>query len=59
MPSQVRRAAARNMSLSALSRSSEFIAYIDGIYYEGYAQQMSIENPARLTFEYFEFLRNL
>lgn len=47
------------MSLSVLSRSSEFIAYIDGIYYEGYAQQMAKENPARLTFEYFEFLRNL
>jgi len=47
------------MSLSALSRSSEFIDYIDGIYYEGYAQQMAVENPVRLTFEYYEFLRNL
>jgi len=47
------------MSLSTLSRSSEFIAYIDGIYYEGYAQQMAKENPTRLTYEYFEFLRNL
>lgn len=47
------------MSLSTLSRSSEFIAYIDGIYYEGYAQRMAKENPARLTYEYYEFLRNL
>ena len=47
------------MSLSTLSRSTEFIAYIDGIYYEGYAQRMATENPARLTYEYYEFLKNL
>ena len=47
------------MSLSSLSRSSEFIAYIDDLYYEGYAQQMAEEDPDRLTYEYYEFLRSL
>jgi hypothetical protein len=46
------------MGLSLLSRSDEFISYIDGIYFEGYAVLMEIENPARLIFEYYEFLKN-
>jgi hypothetical protein len=59
MPSQVRKAAAYKMSLSLLSRSDEFVNYIDEIYFEGYALRMSVENPSRLTYEYFEFLKNL
>jgi len=47
------------MSLSLLSRSDEFVSYIDEVYFEGYALQMSVENPSKLIFEYFEFLKNL
>jgi len=47
------------MSLSLLSRSDEFISYIDAIYFEGYALKMSVENPSRVTYEYYEFLKNL
>jgi len=47
------------MSLSLLSRADEFISYIDAIYFEGYALRMSVKNPSRLTYEYYEFLKNL
>ena len=46
------------MSLSLLSRSDEFVSYIDEIYFEGYALKMSVENPTKLAYEYYEFLRN-
>jgi hypothetical protein len=46
------------MSLSLLSRSDEFVSYIDEIYFEGYALKMAIENPARLLYEYYEYLKN-
>ena len=46
------------MSLSLLYRSDEFISYVDEIYFEGYALKMSVENPERLTYEYYEFLKN-
>jgi len=46
------------MSLSLLSRSDEFVSYIDEIYFEGYALKMTVENPARLLYEYYEFLKN-
>ena len=46
------------MSLSLLSRSDEFVNYIDSIYFEGYALKMAAENPAKLTYEYYEFLKN-
>ena len=58
MPPQVRRAAAYKMSLSLLSRSVEFVTFIDAVYFEGYALKMAVENPARLLFEYYEFLKN-
>jgi len=58
MPSQVRRAAAYKMSLSLLSRSDEFVNYIDSIYFEGYALRMAVDNPSRLLYEYYEFLKN-
>jgi len=59
MPTQICRAAVFKMSLSLLSRADEFITYIDAIYFEGYALRMSVENPSRLTYEYYEFLKNL
>jgi hypothetical protein len=46
------------MSLSFLSRSDEFVTFIDSIYFDGYALKMSVENPKRLTYEYYEFLKN-
>ena len=58
MPSQVRKAAANKMSLSLLSRSDEFVNFIDAVYFEGYALKMAQENPSKLLFEYYEFLRN-
>jgi hypothetical protein len=46
------------MSLSLLSRSDEFVNFIDSVYFDGYALKMSVENPTRLIYEYYEFLRN-
>jgi uncharacterized short protein YbdD (DUF466 family) len=34
-----------------------FVNEMNSIYYEGYCEQMQIENPEKLEFEWKEFLR--
>ena len=33
-----------------------FISITDGLFWEGYTQQLSKDNPERFTYEYQEFL---
>jgi len=35
-----------------------FIEFVDGIYYEGYAKQLSQDDPEKFTWEYNEFISN-
>lgn len=35
-----------------------FINLMDVLYWEGYAKQLSAENPAKFRFEFEEFLNN-
>jgi len=34
---------------------SDFIAFIDSIYFEGYANQLAATDPEKLQFEYTEY----
>jgi hypothetical protein len=36
-----------------------FIEFIDDIYFTGYAQQISQEDPEKFSFEYEEFVSSL
>lgn len=37
---------------------TEFIRFMDSIFYEGYAEQLSKENPAAFTLELNDYLNN-
>jgi len=50
MPTQIRRAAVIKMTYS------DFINFIDSIYFDGYAVQMEEANPEKLQFEFAEFI---
>jgi len=34
---------------------SDFTAFIDSIYFEGYADQLKVSDPEKLQFEYAEY----
>jgi len=50
MPSKIRRAAVIKMTYS------DFINFIDSIYFDGYAAQMEESDPEKLKFEFAEFI---